>query len=70
MTATRDSADNEVKVVTEVTQSATEAPSRSVALALPDAQLRDEHRRGRQRLCQNLSSGTCSPVGSVTAGSP
>ncbi len=69
VTATRDSADNRVKVVTDVTQAATEAPSRSVALALPYAQLRP-NAAGLQRLCLNLSSGTCNPVGSVTAVSP
>ena len=69
VTATRDSADNRVKVVTDVTQAATEAPSRSVALALPYAQLRGNV-AGLQRLCENPSSGTCTPVGSVTAASP
>jgi hypothetical protein len=69
VTATRDTADNRVQVVTNVTQSATEAPSRSVALALPFAQLRP-NLEGLQRLCQDLASGTCSPVGSVTAVSP
>jgi hypothetical protein len=69
VTATRDSADSKVKVVTQVTQSATEAPSRSVALALPDAQLQTNIDALGQ-LCRNLSSGTCSPVGSVTASSP
>ena len=69
VTATRDSADNKVKVVTQVTQSATEAPSRSVALALPDAQLQTNIAALGQ-LCRSLSSGTCSPVGSVTASSP
>ena len=69
VTVTRDSADNKVKVVTQVTQSATEAPSRSVALALPDAQLQTNIAALGQ-LCRSLSSGTCSPVGSVTASSP
>jgi hypothetical protein len=69
VTATRDSDDNSVKVVSDVTQAATEAPSRSVALALPYAQLRP-NAAGLQRLCQDLSSGTCTPVGSVTAASP
>lgn len=69
VTATRDTADNRVQVVTDVTQSATEAPSRSVALALPYAQLRGSV-QGLQRLCQNLASGTCTPVGSATAASP
>jgi hypothetical protein len=69
VTATRDSADNKVKVVTRVTQSPTEAPSRSVALALPGAQLQTNIAALGQ-LCRSLSSGSCSPVGSVTASSP
>ena len=69
VTATRDGEDTSVKVVTDVTQAATEAPSRSVALALPYAQLRP-NAAGLQRLCLNLAAGTCTPVGSVTAASP
>jgi hypothetical protein len=69
VTATRDSGDRQVKILTNVTQSASEAPSRSVALALPYAQLRPSV-AGLQRLCLNLASGTCTPVGSVTAASP
>jgi hypothetical protein len=69
VTATRDSNDRGVGVVTNVTQSASEAPSRSVALALPYAQLQPSL-AGVQRLCLNLASGTCTPVGSVTAASP
>jgi hypothetical protein len=69
VTATRDSTDKGVAVVTNVTQSASEAPSRSVALALPYAQLQPSI-AGVQRLCLNLASGTCTPVGSVTAASP
>jgi hypothetical protein len=69
VTATRDSGDRQVKVLTNVTQSASEAPSRSVALALPYAQLQASV-AGLQRLCLNLASGTCTPVGSVTAASP
>jgi hypothetical protein len=69
VTATRDTGDPQVKIVTNVTQSASEAPSRSVALALPYAQLQPAI-AGLQRLCLNLASGTCTPVGSVTASSP
>jgi hypothetical protein len=69
VTATRDSGDRQVKILTNVTQSASEAPSRSVALALPYAQLRPSL-GGLQRLCLNVASGTCTPVGSVTASSP
>lgn len=69
VTATRDSADNKVKVVTQVTQSAAEAPSRSVALLLPYAQFQPNI-AALSGLCRDLSSGTCKPVGSVTASSP
>jgi hypothetical protein len=69
VTATRDTNDQQVKILTNVTQSASEAPSRSVALALPYAQLQPSL-AGLQRLCLNLASGTCTPVGSVTAASP
>jgi hypothetical protein len=69
VTATRDSGDRQVRVLTDITQSASEAPSRSVALALPNAQLQTSI-AGLQRLCLNLASGTCTPVGSVTAASP
>jgi hypothetical protein len=69
VTATRDSGDPQVKILTNITQSASEAPSRSVALALPYAQLQPSL-AGLQRLCLNLASGTCTPVGSVTAASP
>ena len=69
VTAVRDSAGNKVKVTTQVTQSATEAPSRSVALALPFAQLQ-ANIASLGRLCTNVASGACTPVGSVTASSP
>jgi hypothetical protein len=69
VTATRDSNDPQVRILTNVTQSASEAPSRSVALALPYAQLQP-NLGGLQHLCLNLASGTCTPVGSVTAASP
>ncbi|HEX3690508.1 MAG TPA: hypothetical protein VHV28_12470 [Solirubrobacteraceae bacterium] len=69
VTATRDSDDPQVKVLTDITQSASEAPSRSIALALPAAQL-SANIQGLQRLCMSLASGTCAPVGSVTAASP
>ena len=69
LTATRDRSDKQVNVVTTVTQSASEAPSRALALTLPYAQLQP-NLQGVGRLCQNISSGTCTPVGSVTAVSP
>lgn len=69
LTATRDHGDKQVSVITTVTQSASEAPSRALALALPYAQLQP-NLQGVGRLCQNIASGTCTPVGSVTAVSP
>ena len=69
VSATRDSGDKQVKVLTTVTQAASESPSRSLALTLPNALLQP-NLYGVERLCQSLSSGTCVPVGSVTAASP
>jgi uncharacterized membrane protein YgcG len=69
VTATRDSSDNQVKLVTHVTQAPTEAPSQSVALAFPYSVLAPNV-SSVAVLCPNLSAGTCMSVGSVTAASP
>jgi hypothetical protein len=69
VTATRDSADKQVKLTTDVTQSSAEAPSRSVALSLPVSML-PPNVAAVKLLCPNLASGTCTPVGSATAVSP
>ncbi|HWD73717.1 MAG TPA: hypothetical protein VG371_01175 [Solirubrobacteraceae bacterium] len=67
--ATRDSTDKQVKLTTDITQSAAESPSRSVALGLPVAVL-PPNVAAVKLLCPNLASGTCTPVGSATAISP
>jgi uncharacterized membrane protein YgcG len=69
VTAIRDSADRQVRVGTTVTQTAREAPSRSVSLAFPTAVL-GPNLESIQALCLNLASGTCQSVGSASATSP
>jgi hypothetical protein len=69
VSATRDSSGNDVTVTTDITQAATEAPSRSVALTLPVSVL-PPNVAAVKLLCANLASGTCTPVGSATADSP
>jgi hypothetical protein len=69
VTAARDTADKQISVTTDITQAATEAPSRSVALTLPVSVL-TQNVGAVKLLCPSLASGTCSPVGSATATSP
>jgi hypothetical protein len=69
VTATRDSGDRQVKLATTITQGSTQAPSRSVSLAFPQATLAP-NLQSIQALCLNLASGTCPKVGSATATSP
>lgn len=68
-TAVRDASDRQVKLDTAVTQTANQAPSRSIALAFPPAMLAP-NLGSLQALCLSPSSGTCQPVGAVTAKSP
>ena len=68
VTATRDSADRQVQLTTQITQKATEAPSRSVSLTFPSAVLAP-NLASVKNLCPTLSS-SCTPVGSATATSP
>lgn len=65
----RDRADRQVSLSTTVTQLSTEAPSRSVSLAFPSPTL-VPNIQVAGALCANLATGTCTPVGSVTASSP
>jgi hypothetical protein len=65
----RDRADRQVSLSTTLTQLATEAPSRSVSLAFPSPTL-VPNIQVAGALCVNLATGTCTPVGSVTASSP
>ena len=69
VTAVRDTADSQVKLVTQVTQNATEAASRSVRLAFP-ADVLAANFGSIKLLCPNLAAGACTPVGSVIASSP
>jgi hypothetical protein len=69
VSATRDRNDRQVTLATTVTQTATQAPSRSVSLAFPSATLAPNLESIRA-LCLNLSSGTCQTVGSASATSP
>lgn len=69
VTAVRDRTDRQVSLSTTLTQSATEAPSQSVALAFPSPTL-VPNIQVAGALCTNVQSGTCTPVGSVTATSP
>jgi len=68
VTAARDSADKQVQLTTQITQKATEAPSRSVSLTFPSAVLAP-NLASVKNLCPTLSS-SCTPVGSATATSP
>jgi hypothetical protein len=69
VSATRDSADRQVKLVTTITQRAVEAPARSVSLAFPTATLAPNIASIRA-LCLDVSSGTCQTVGAASATSP
>jgi hypothetical protein len=65
----KDSADDGVAVTTDVTQTAAQAPARSVSLAFPtDALVPNVDVIGS--LCANPTAGTCAPVGSAVAASP
>jgi hypothetical protein len=69
LSATKDLGDDQVALTTQVTQTAREAPSRSLTLLMPRPPLLPNLGAGTL-LCLSVSSGTCSPVGSVTASSP
>jgi hypothetical protein len=69
VTAARDRGDRQAKLTTEITQTAREAPSRSLSLVLPSRALAPNI-AAVGVLCPSVSGGTCSPVGSVTATSP
>ena len=66
--AARDSGDEQVQLITQITQTASQSPSRSVQLAFP--QLLEPNLAAVGVLCPTLSSGKCTPVGSATAISP
>jgi hypothetical protein len=64
--AARNSGDRQVTLETQVAQPAGQSPSRSLSLAFPAPTL-IPNLQSIQALCLNPASGTCSPVGSVTA---
>jgi hypothetical protein len=70
LSVVRDAGDENVKVTTQITQSATESPNSSVSLAFPSSVF-GASIHGLTNLCTaGPSSGTCKPVGSVSASSP
>ncbi len=70
LTAVRDAKDKVVKLVTSFTQGATESPSSSISLAFPMNSLSPSIAALHNLCSAGPSSGTCTPVASVTASSP
>ncbi|MGH2875441.1 MAG: hypothetical protein ACRDLV_04250, partial [Solirubrobacteraceae bacterium] len=66
--ATRDAGDPQVQMTTDVTQSADQAPSRSISLAFP-VKVVQANLVSLKALCTAVLS-SCAPVGSATAVSP
>ncbi|MGI8716179.1 MAG: hypothetical protein ACR2NR_23950 [Solirubrobacteraceae bacterium] len=69
VSVTQDSGDPQVRLATDITQSADEAPSQSVSLAFTTSTL-TPNVRAASGLCVDPTTGTCTPVGSATAVSP
>ena len=69
LSAVKDANDKTVKITTTITQTASESPDGTVSLTFPRASMAGAL-TGLDNLCQSVSSGTCKPVGSVTASSP
>ncbi|MHB1836363.1 MAG: hypothetical protein ACYCXW_15525, partial [Solirubrobacteraceae bacterium] len=63
--ATRDSSDDRVALVTDVSQTGTQAPSQSLSLSLPVSVL-SPNLESLKSLCASPGAG-CTPVGSATA---
>jgi uncharacterized membrane protein YgcG len=70
LTAARDSSDKVVKLVTTITQTATESPSSAISLAFPYSSLSPSISALRNLCTAGPASGTCTAVASVTAASP
>jgi hypothetical protein len=70
LTAVRDANDKIVKLVTTITQTATESPSSAISLAFPYSSLSPSIASLRNLCTAGPASGTCTPVASVTAASP
>jgi hypothetical protein len=69
LTVARDTGDRVVKVSTTITQSATESPNATVALAFPSNVI-SPSLSGLTNLCSTPTTSGCTPIGSVTATSP
>ncbi|HTW13038.1 MAG TPA: hypothetical protein VME01_09855 [Solirubrobacteraceae bacterium] len=65
----KDKSDRSVKLTTNVTQAATEAPNGSLSLSFGGNAL-GVNIGAIKALCTNVASGTCTPVGTATATSP
>lgn len=59
----------QVQLTTKVTQAADESPTRSLSLGFPGTTLA-LNIESINKLCSDVSSGTCTPVGTATAVSP
>ena len=70
LTAARDANDKQVKLTTTITQTASESPNATVQLAFPLDSLAPTIAALRSLCSAGPASGTCTPVGSVTATSP
>jgi hypothetical protein len=68
LSATKDSSDDHVALATSITEGATQAPSRSIALSFPTSVFSADL-DGLDNLCLG-AVGNCAAVGSVTADSP
>jgi hypothetical protein len=69
MSAVKDAHDKAIAITTTITQTAAESPNGTVSLTFPRASMAGAL-TGLSNLCSSVSSGTCKPVGSVTASSP
>jgi hypothetical protein len=69
VSATKDTADSQVRLVTDITQAADESPNQSVSLAFPSSTL-VPNVSAAAGLCADPAGGMCTPVGSATAASP
>jgi hypothetical protein len=69
LTVARDTGDRVVKVSTTITQSATESPNATVALAFPSNVI-SPSLSGLTNLCSTPTTAGCTAIGSVTASSP
>ncbi|MGH2908428.1 MAG: hypothetical protein ACRDK8_03935 [Solirubrobacteraceae bacterium] len=69
LTAVKDAHDKAVAISTTITQTAAESPNGTVRLTFPRSSMAGAL-TGLSNLCSSVSSGTCKPVGSVTAASP